>query len=49
MLPDAYWIQGQDSTETREFVLSQLRENRAGRKKVVAIVSAIGWKFDLVF
>ncbi len=41
MIPESYWIRGEDNMETREYVLSQLRKST--KKKVVAIVSSIGY------
>jgi superfamily II DNA or RNA helicase len=41
LMPDAHWIRGEDTAETREHVLEQLRQS--DRTKVVAIMSAIGF------
>eukprot|EP00028_Trichosphaerium_sp_Am-I-7-wt_P001054 CAMPEP_0168530062 /NCGR_PEP_ID=MMETSP0405-20121227/14384_1 /TAXON_ID=498012 /ORGANISM="Trichosphaerium sp, Strain Am-I-7 wt" /LENGTH=494 /DNA_ID=CAMNT_0008554113 /DNA_START=719 /DNA_END=2199 /DNA_ORIENTATION=+ len=41
LIPDAYWVKGEDSAETRDYVFSQLRET--DKKKVVAIISPIGF------
>lgn len=41
LMPDAHWIRGEDTAETREFVLQQLRQS--DQPKVVAIMSAIGF------
>jgi len=39
LMPDAHWIRGQDNSDTRNYVLGQLRESK--EKKVVAICSSI--------
>ncbi|XP_049849697.1 uncharacterized protein LOC126320003 [Schistocerca gregaria] len=41
LLPEAYWVRGEDNYKTREYVLSQLRHSAS--EKVVAIMSAIGF------
>lgn len=41
MIPNAHWIRGEDSSETREKVLQELRQS--DQKKVVAIMSSIGF------
>jgi len=41
MIPDAYWVKGDDNVETREHVIQQLRNSN--EKKVVAIFSSIGY------
>ncbi|KAF2069811.1 hypothetical protein CYY_008871 [Polysphondylium violaceum] len=41
MLPNAYWVKGDDNVETREHVIQQLRNSN--EKKVVAIFSSIGY------
>ncbi|KAN0028625.1 hypothetical protein ACTFIV_010471 [Dictyostelium citrinum] len=41
LLPNAYWIKGEDDQETREHVIKKLRESNPN-KKVVAIFSSIG-------
>eukprot|EP01125_Pyxidicula_operculata_P005423 TRINITY_DN192_c0_g1_i3.p1 TRINITY_DN192_c0_g1~~TRINITY_DN192_c0_g1_i3.p1 ORF type:complete len:511 (+),score=26.55 TRINITY_DN192_c0_g1_i3:157-1533(+) len=41
LIPGSYWIAGEDSLETQQFVYSLLRDSPAD-KKVVAIVSRIG-------
>lgn len=41
LIPNAHWIRGEDTTETRESVLQQLRVSK--EKKVVAIMSSIGF------
>ncbi|EFA77807.1 hypothetical protein PPL_09305 [Heterostelium album PN500] len=41
MMPNAYWVKGDDNVETREFVLHKLKY--AKNQKVVAIFSAIGY------
>lgn len=38
LIPGSFWIRGEDSVETREFVLNKLR--KSDQKKVVAIVYA---------
>ncbi|KAM9959066.1 hypothetical protein ACTFIR_000117 [Dictyostelium discoideum] len=41
LLPDAYWIKGEDDQETREHVIKKLRKSDPN-KKVIAIFSSIG-------
>ncbi|KAN0030865.1 hypothetical protein ACTA71_009510 [Dictyostelium dimigraforme] len=41
LLPNAYWIKGEDDQETREHVIKKLRDSNPN-KKVVAIFSSIG-------
>ncbi|GAM28638.1 hypothetical protein SAMD00019534_118140, partial [Acytostelium subglobosum LB1] len=41
LIPDAYWVKGDDGVETREFVLNKLKHSK--NEKVVAIFSAIGY------
>ena len=41
LLPDAFWIKGEDDMLTREFVFGELR--KSNKKKVVAISSTIGF------
>jgi hypothetical protein len=36
LIPDAFWVKGEDSSETRDYVFSQLRTT--DKKKVVAII-----------
>lgn len=41
LIPGSYWVKGEDTVETREYVLNQLRHNM--KDKVVAIFSPIGY------
>jgi hypothetical protein len=43
LLPDAHWIKGEDSSETRNVVFDELRRPLGKKKKVVAIMSSIGF------
>jgi len=41
LLPNSYWIKGEDDAETREHVIHLLRTTK--KKKVVAIFSSVGF------
>lgn len=43
MIPGSLWIKGEDSPETRNEVFELLRKPLGKRKKVVAIMSSIGF------
>lgn len=41
LIPNSFWIRGEDNASSREYVLQQLRKSES--KKVVAIMSSIGF------
>lgn len=41
LIPEAHWVRGEDTSETRELVLQELRQSK--QKKVIAILSSIGF------